>query len=82
MQLPDSNLNRRNFLKRASVTAGGIVTATTLGMLNARAARWKEECRIDPRKRPHHGRLGKGYGPLYRVPDQNGREILAATPAS
>lgn len=77
MQSLHNNLNRRNFLKRATVTAGGIVTATTLGMLNAHAAWWKEECKADPRRRPHLGRFGKGYGPLARVPDQNGQEILA-----
>ena len=71
----DSTLDRRNFLKRASV--GGLVTATTLGTLSAHAAWWKEECKTDPRKRPRHGKPGKGYGELYRTRDQNGQEILA-----
>lgn len=77
MQSPDIKLDRRGFLKRASLTAGGVVTATTLGTLNAHTAWWREECNTDPRRRPRHGRPGKGYGPLRRVADQNGQEVLA-----
>lgn len=81
MQSPDIKVNRRNFLKRASsLAAGGIVTATTLGTLNAHLAWAKEEDRegrVDPRKRARLGRPGKGYGPLHRTADQDGREILA-----
>lgn len=71
----DVKLNRRNFIKRASV--GGLVTATTLGTLSAHAAWSKEECKTGPRERPRHGKPGKGYGELFRTRDQNGEEHLA-----
>lgn len=71
----DVKLNRRNFIKRASV--GGLVTATTLGTLNAHAAWSKEECNTGPRERRRHGKPGKGYGELFRTRDQNGEEHLA-----
>lgn len=75
MESKKLELDRRNFIKRASV--GGLVTATTIGTLNAHAAWWKEECKTDPRKRPRHGKPGKGYGELVRTRDQNGEEHLA-----
>lgn len=77
MHSPNNNLNRRNFLKRATVAAGGIVTATTLGALNAHVAWWQEERKAAPRRHPRLGKRSAGYGPLYRVPDQNGQEVLA-----
>lgn len=78
MQSPDDKLNRRAFLKRASLTAaGGVVTASTLGSLSAHASWWKEECALDSRKRSRAARSSKGYGELVRKADQNGQEILA-----
>jgi uncharacterized protein len=74
MQSADIKVNRRNFLKRATITAGGIVTATTLGTLTAHAAWAREECVADRGRRP---RPGRGYGELQRSADQNGDEILA-----
>lgn len=55
---------RRDFLKRS---AGGIVSATTLGVLAAHSARARADGHAKTR----------GYGPLARTPDQNGQEILA-----
>lgn len=76
MQSSDQKMDRRSFLKRASATAGGIVTATTIGTLTAHSA-WARECGADLRGRRRPGQPGKGYGPLKRAPDQNGVETLA-----
>jgi uncharacterized protein len=80
MHSSDTKLDRRGFLKRASLTAGGIVTATTLTTLTAHSA-WAgdhdRDCRPDGHRKPRHGRPGKGYGALDRVRDQDGQEILA-----
>jgi secreted PhoX family phosphatase len=76
MQETEVKLNRRGFLKQA--TAGGLVTATTIGTLSAHTAWAKDECRFDRRGgKPRHGKPGKGYGPLRRAADENGQEILA-----
>lgn len=77
MQSQDHKVNRRGFLKRASLAAGSIVSATTLSSLSAHAAWWDDARREHPRRRPRLGRPGKGYGALARTPDQNGEEILA-----
>jgi hypothetical protein len=69
-------MDRRGFLKRATATAGGIVTATTVSTLAAHTA-WAKECAADPRGRRRPGKPAKGYGPLKRTPDQNGVETLA-----
>jgi uncharacterized protein len=73
--MQEVKLNRRGFLKQAA--AGGLVTATTLGTLNAHAS-WAKECGFGKhhKKPPRHGH-GKGYGPLQRTRDQNGEEVLA-----
>ena len=68
--------SRRTFLKRASTA--GVVTAGTLGTFAAHAAAAAPaDCRAAPRERPRLGTPGAGYGPLRRVADQNGLEVLA-----
>jgi secreted PhoX family phosphatase len=69
----DQKMDRRGFLRRASAAAGGIVTATTIGALAAHSA-WARESEGERRR---EGRSGPGYGPLKRVADQNGAEVLA-----
>lgn len=85
----DSKMDRRGFLKRSSVVAGGIVTATTLQTLTAHTAwakdgdhDWKrgkgDDCGPGkPRRGRGRGPFGKGYGALKPVADQNGDIILA-----
>ena len=75
MQLEETKLDRRGFLKRASV--GGVVTATTLASLGAHSAALAQDCKVDPRHKPRFGTPGTGYGALYPARDQNGDEILA-----
>lgn len=75
MQLEETKLDRRGFLKRASV--GGVVTATTLASLGAHSAALAQDCKVDPRRKPRFGTPGTGYGALYPARDQNGDEILA-----
>ena len=65
MQGKSFGKGRREFLKRS---AGGIVSATTLGVLAAHSARAVAD---DGEAKT------RGYGPLARTPDQNGQEILA-----
>jgi len=69
------NMHRRNFLKRSTLVAGGVVTAATLQTLTAHTA-YAKECKSDGRGRGK-GPKGKGYGELKPVPDQNGALILA-----
>lgn len=61
---------RREFLKRS---AGGIVSASTLSMLASHAA-WAQGHKEGINA---HAALERGYGPLARMADQNGQEILA-----
>lgn len=68
-------MDRRSFLKRSTLVAGGVVTAATLQTLAAHTA-YAKECRPDPRGRGK-GPTGKGYGNLKPVADQNGALILA-----
>ncbi|MGH8731555.1 MAG: alkaline phosphatase PhoX, partial [Burkholderiales bacterium] len=68
-------MDRRTFLKRSTLFAGGIVTATTLQTLAANTA-YAKECKPDGRGRGK-GPMGKGYGALKPVTDQNGDLILA-----
>jgi hypothetical protein len=77
MQPTDIKLDRRGFLKRASVSAGGIITATTLGTLASHSAWAKQECKPDKDRKKPRKQHGKGYGELRRTPDRNGEEILA-----
>jgi uncharacterized protein len=72
----DTRLDRRRFLRTASLLAGGAMTATTLAALSAHAE-WAKERRPDKPRGARHGDPGSGYGPLRRTPDQNGHEILA-----
>ncbi|MGH8632048.1 MAG: alkaline phosphatase PhoX [Burkholderiales bacterium] len=73
MHRPTRKMDRRSFLKRASATAGGIVTASTLSLLAAHGARAQGHHRgINP-----SARITRGYGPLSPAADQNGDEILA-----
>lgn len=73
--MEDSNvkMDRRSFLKRSTLVAGGVVTATTLQTLVAHTA-YANECRADVRGK---GPMGNGYGELKPVADQNGALILA-----
>jgi uncharacterized protein len=73
---PSPNMDRRSFLQRASLTAGGVVSGATLTTLNAFTV-WAAEHASDPRTRARPGMTDKGYGELRRVADQNGEEILA-----
>ncbi len=68
-------MDRRTFLKRSTLFAGGVVTATTLQTLAAHTA-FAKECNPDGRGRGK-GPMGKGYGALKPVTDQNGDVILA-----
>lgn len=68
-------MKRRDFIKRVSL--GGIVTASTLGTLGAHFAGRAGERRTVPRPRADSGKHGAGYGPLFRAPDQHGRQVLA-----
>ena len=68
-------MDRRSFLKRSTLVAGGVVTATTLQTLAAHAAHAKE-CKSDGRSR-RKSPLGRGYGELEPATDQNGGLILA-----
>jgi secreted PhoX family phosphatase len=91
--MQDSNvkLARRSFLKRSSLTAGGVVTAGTLGMLSAHTA-WSKGRDHDDRHdhdrferdrdacRPddrRKPRRRKDYGALSPRPDQDGNVIIA-----
>lgn len=78
MRSSDVKTGRRNFLKRVAV--GGIVTAGTLGTLKAHAV-WAHESQPDGRTgargQRRRGKPGRGYGPLQRMRDQNGDEVLA-----
>jgi secreted PhoX family phosphatase len=67
-------MDRRTFLKRSTLFAGGVVTATTLQTLAAHSA--CAECNPDGRGRCK-APMGKGYGALKPVTDQNGDLILA-----
>ena len=67
---------RRTFLKRASAGLGGILTASALATLRAHQL-WAAECNPDSRSARRAGTGRLGYGPLARVPDQAGREVLA-----
>lgn len=71
-----AQLSRRGFLKHLSLSAGSVVTATTLGTLSAHSA-WAQQHRPSLRRDGHQHSLGKGYGPLQRAADQNGEYILA-----
>jgi len=64
-----TTLNRRSFLNRSALLAGsGVLSATALDRLVTH----------DALARRHGGRPhGDGYGPLARVPDQRGVEVLA-----
>lgn len=63
-------MDRRDFLKHASATIGGILSAKIIATLTAHRA-WAQE-------RPNRSRaFGKGYGELKRTPDQNGEFVLA-----
>jgi len=70
MHSQELKVARRAFLKR---TAGGMVSASTLSLLASHTA-WAQGYNqgINP-----HAALERGYGPLARVADQNGQEILA-----
>ncbi len=66
-----STLSRRSFLTRSVVaTAGATVAGSTLAQTLAAAAGAGPPV-------PMPGGKGSAYGPLSRVPDQNGDEILA-----
>lgn len=73
--MEDSNvkMDRRSFLKRSTLVAGGVVTAATLQTLVAHTA-YAKECRADVRGK---GPMGNGYGELKPTADQNGNLILA-----
>jgi secreted PhoX family phosphatase len=64
-----TTLNRRSFLNRSALLAGsGVLSATALDRLVTHDALARQHGR-----RPH----GDGYGPLARVPDQRGVDVLA-----
>jgi len=84
--MEDSNvkMDRRSFLKRSSLTAGGVVTAGTLNLLATHSA-WarnndhdsrggKDDCRPGRGKNP---RKRQDYGALEPKPDQTGAMIVA-----
>ncbi|HKH04740.1 MAG TPA: alkaline phosphatase PhoX [Acidimicrobiales bacterium] len=68
------SLDRRSFLAGSAVVAGGAVTLgnSFFGALNAGASTASPELGTTG----GHGPRG-GYGPLRRVPDQDGAEVLA-----
>lgn len=66
------NQNRRQFLQRSTMLAGGaVITATTLQTLTAHNA-WAASSQARG-----GGKNAAGYGPLKPVADQNGDAILA-----
>jgi len=85
--MEDTNvkMDRRSFLKRSTLVAGGVVTATTLQTLAAHSA-WARDRDDDwkrgkgdncgPGRKPRGGN-SKDYGSLKPTPDQNGALILA-----
>src|SRR6185436_4207964 len=75
MENANVKMDRRSFLKRSTLVAGGMVTAATLQTLAAHTA-YANECKPDARARGN-GPMGKGYGALKPVADQNGALILA-----
>ncbi len=63
-------MDRRSFLKRSTLFAGGVVTATTLQTLTAHIVYTKEN-------KPDGRGRDKGYGELRPTADQHGDLILA-----
>lgn len=70
-------MNRRGFLKRASLAGGGVVSAATLGVLSACATAWNGGGRAPPARRRMSKAGSAGYGALAPTADQDGREVLA-----
>jgi len=64
-----TGLSRRTFLSSAAAAGGGLMSIGAVERLVAR----------DALGRHHHGRV-QPYGPLRRVPDQRGIEVLALPP--
>lgn len=70
-----TNLKRRQFLKRSALLSGGaVVTATTLQMLSSHRS-WAASAQ--GRGARGDSPMATGYGPLVPAPDQNGHQILA-----
>ncbi|HKQ25099.1 MAG TPA: alkaline phosphatase PhoX [Burkholderiales bacterium] len=77
-------MDRRNFLKRSSLVAGGVITAATLDLLSVHSV-WARDNDHDSRGasagcRPSHGRnppKRQDYGTLKPTADQTGAMILA-----
>jgi secreted PhoX family phosphatase len=69
-----TTMDRRDFLRRSAVTAGGaMLSSVALERMAARAARAADG---RPARARHPG-PGEGYGPLAPVADQRGIEVLA-----
>jgi secreted PhoX family phosphatase len=66
-----TTLDRRTFLRRGTIAAGGVLSAGAIGRLAP-----PDAVGNSGKRRPHRAG-GKGYGPLRRVPDQRGVEVLA-----
>lgn len=64
------NIQRRSFLRRTTLYAGGIVSAATLQA-------WGEHCAYAKEHQSGDRGTGKGYGELKPTADQNGQNILA-----